>query len=67
MLGIYIRSIADADAQHLMDVDDVSKIDDVLRSLKKHGVYCDGQVRYELNTQYIVDNDDGAYFEVIVS
>ena len=64
-MNIYIRRRHEVDSQHLIDVEKVEQIDDVLASLKKHGVFYEGDPHYEFDTQYVLD-EDSAYFEVIV-
>jgi hypothetical protein len=67
MLGIYIRPVDSADAQHLIDVPTVADIDEVLKTLRKHGVYAgSGDRSHSFSTQFVVDDDDGAYLEIVV-
>lgn len=67
MLGVYIRHIEEGDSEHLIDLQNVDQIADLLKALKRHGVHCGGEVRFYFDTQFVCDPDDGAYFEVIVS
>ena len=64
-IEVYARSVNEADSNHLATVADVGQLKELLRHMRDTGVYCDGDIFREFDTQYVVD-DESAYFEIVI-
>ena len=68
-MQVYMRHSDNADSQHFADVASPDDFTKLLSPIKQTGVYAEGQKfgeRDSFDVQIVVDEEDGAYIEVIV-
>lgn len=66
-IEVYVRSINGSNSFKLAEMESLPDVLDLMRSMRNIGVYCDGQIRYEVLMQYVVNDDEAmAYVEFII-